>query len=293
MWKIVGAICAVVLVSCSRQNADLPQPQAGPQLKRMVRTNASDAVIQVTHYNEFELATFDTIFQTGTPIVGMTYISQYNAKGKRTRMENTIPILYTGGYYWAYQDYYQDDTLPTVTYRYLKGKQVAEITHFYNASKQLVLDSTYHTPNYGTYTYLNKFEYDAQGRLTREVELNDTRDTVYHIIYQYAPNRVEKWQKSFYYNPVFVSYGLIVSEYSSSGKILSEKGYDGQGGTQVLSQTDYTYDAAGNLLKKARILPAASATEERYFNNSTTGKPDKMEFYQNGQLIYIYHYYYE
>ncbi len=130
MRNIVAVVCAAILVfSCSRENI-YPKPQADPLLKRTVQRDVSGAIIRVSYYNEFELVTFDTTFLTGTQNAGMINVSTYNSKGKRLRLENTIPVLYTSGYYWAFQDQYQDDTLPTVSYRYLKGNQVAQITLF-------------------------------------------------------------------------------------------------------------------------------------------------------------------
>jgi hypothetical protein len=247
--------------------------------------------MRVAYYNELELITVDTSFQTGTRNPGMIDVNTYNSKGKRIRWENTIPLLYTGGFYWALQDQYLDDTLPTATYRYLKGNQVARIAHLYNAARQLIMDSTYHTPNYGTFTYLTKYWYDALGRLANSTDLNDTRDTTAYITYQYAPNTVEKSVTSFNYNPVSMGYSKIVTEYTAAGKILSEKKYNGQV-PQLFSQTDYTYDAAGHLLTKTIASTGAALQEERYIN-SATGKPEKMEYYLGGQLAHVTTYYYE
>jgi hypothetical protein len=291
MRKILCALYTVVMIfSCSRESIDVPKPQADPLLKRTVQIDASGNVMRVAYYNEFELVSIDTSFASGAP--GMINVSTYNAKGKRTRLETTIPILYTGGFYWAYQDYYQDDTLPIVHYRYLRGNQVARIAHFYNASRQLILDSTYHTPNYGTFTYLNKFEYDMSGRLSSSLDLNDTRDTTSYTTYQYALNKVEKTVINFNYS-AFKTYSKTVTEYTASGKILSEKGYSGEP-FQFVTQTDYTYDGTGHLLKKTVLSMTGSAPqEERYFNNSISGKPEKMEYYLDNQLRYTVTYYYE
>jgi hypothetical protein len=294
MRNILCVLCTVILISSCTRDIDIPKPLADPLLKRTVQTDTLGAILRVAYYNEFELVTLDTTFLRGTRNPGMSNISTYNAKGKRTRLENTIQVLYTGGYYWAFQDHYLDDTLPTVSYRYLRGNQVAEITHFYNASRQLIKDSTYHTPNYGTFTYLTKYEYDASGRLSSSLDLNDKRDTSKYITYRYSPNTVEKFEKSFdYYIPyVLEGYSKIVTEYTASGKILSEKQYGGEI-PRLITQIDYTYDAGGHLLKKTTIHPGSATQEERYTNNSTTGKPEKMQNFVGDVPGYITFYYYE
>jgi hypothetical protein len=283
---------AVILIaSCSRKNIDIPQNQAAPLLKRIVQTDTSGAIMRVSYFNDFEMIARDTVFKPGTNEPGAINIFTYNAKAKLTRWEYFIPILYTGGYYWAWDYYYQHDTIPTETYRYLKGNQVAHITNFYNGLQQLIMDSTYHTPNYGTFTYLKKYGYDMAGRIISSLELNDTRDTVAYITYKYAPNIVEQSEIDFSYNPLYKSYLQTISEYTASGKILSEKKYGGQ--VPVLSsQTDYIYDSAGNLLKK-NTTQGSFLQEEWFFYNSITGKPEKKEFYVNNRLSFISTYFYD
>jgi YD repeat-containing protein len=83
-----------------------------------------------------------------------------------------------------------------------------------------------------------------------------------------------------------------VTEFNAAGKILSEKKYGGQPlvlGTQI----NYTYDALGSLLKKTTTPVGSSVQEERYTNNSVTGKPEKMEMYSGNVLAHTVVYYYE
>jgi hypothetical protein len=292
MRRMFYVFCAVVfMASCTREGME-PQPLLLPVLKYTIQRDSAERIMRASHYNEFKLVTFDTIYQAGTSNIGMTYMNTYNSKGKRLRSENFIPILYTGGFYWAWQDHYKDDTIPLVTYRYLKGNQVAEITHIYNGAGKLIIDSTYHTPNYGTFTYLSKYEYDANGRLSSALELNDTRDTTSYTTYQYSANKVEKLTMRIDYFIPMRSYGRNVTEYNASGKILSEKGYMVPG-TEVYSQVDYTYDAAGNLLKKISTSVSSPSQEERYFINAGTGVTEKMEYYYDNKLRNITTYYYE
>jgi hypothetical protein len=292
MRKVLCMLCiSLAFFSCSKENIPAPQPQAEPLLKRTVVKNSVGVINRISHYNEFELVTFDTIYQPGTAAIGMTYTYTYNSKGKQTFLENSIPILYTGGPYWAYRDEYKNDTVPTVSYRYLKGKQTSAITHFYNTIGQLVLDSTYHTPNYGTFTYLKKYEYDGSGRLSSTLDLNDSRDTTEYITYQYTLNRVESFRVSISYGSVNTyRYGKEVKDYTPFGKILSEKMYDGQ---TLQLYFDYTYDAGGRLLKKATLQNDSNSLEELYFNNILTGKLEKIEYYSNGQMTNVKTYYYE
>lgn len=280
----------IFIASCTRE--DGPQPAADVVLKYSITRDTANRITRVAHYNEFELVTFDTLYAAATGAVGMTYMNTYNSKGKRLRSENTIPILYTAGYYWAWQDQYQDDTLSLVTYRYLKGNQVADIRHFYNAERRLILDSTYHTPNYGTYTYLTRYTYDASGRLSSELDLNDTRDTTKYITYTYSGNKMERLTMSIDYIVPSRSFGRSVFEYNTSGKIVSEKNYNIQT-SEVGSQVDYTYDAAGNLLKKISTSVSSQPIEERYTINAATGKKEKMEYFTNNILRSITTYYYE
>jgi hypothetical protein len=287
-------VCSIILlfISCSREEINPVENPVEPRLIRTVQTNTSDGIMRVSHYNELGFVAFDTIFNTGTSVAGMTYLNLYNAKGRRTRMENTIPMLYTTGYYWAWSDEYQNDTLPTITYRYLKGNQVAKIMHLYNASLQLIKDSTYHTPNYGTFTYLTNYTYDASGRLASSTDLNDLRDTTSYSTYQYAPNRIEKTTLTINHDLSIRGYSLMVTEFNAAGKIISEKKYGGPPYVLV-TQTDYTYDAMGSLLKKTTSPVGANVQEERYSNNSTTGKPEKMELYVANVLAHTVTYYYQ
>jgi hypothetical protein len=293
MRKILPPIFIVLLISaCTRETIDPTPTPPDPILKRTVQTNTAGAVMRVSHYNEFGLVSFDTIFNTGTTDAGMTYANTYNSKGKRIRMENKIPVLLSTGYYWALSDFYQDDTLPTITYRYLKGNQVAKIMHLYNSSLQLIQDSTYHTPNYGTYTYLTNYEYDLSGRLASSTDLNDTRDTTSYSTYQYAPNHVEKSTLTINHDLSMRGYSQTVTQFNAAGKIMSEKKYSGQPyalGTQI----DYTYDGMGSLLKKTTTPIGSIVQEERYTNNSITGKPQKMEMYAGNQLAHTVIYYYQ
>jgi hypothetical protein len=288
--KIYILSATILIASCTR-DYDPPLPP-DPVLKRTVQTDTSGAITRIMYYNEFELVTFDSVFYTGTRNAGMINLYTYNVKGKLTRHEYLLPVIYTGGYYWAWQYSYQNDTLLTATHRYFKGNQVAHITHFHNASRQLIMDSTYHTPNYGIFTYLNKYAYDASGRLSSSLELNDTRDTVNYTTYQYAPNRIEQSVIHVEYNPVIKSNTKIVTEYNTAGKMVSEKQYGGQA-LQLVSQTDYLYDAANHLLKKTMSATGNPSQEDRYFNNPITGKHEKMEHYENNQLRYVITYYYE
>ena len=293
MRKTWCIVCAMVILSCTKEVTDGPAPQSLPLLKRTVQTDTSGAVMRVTHYNEFELVTFDTAYDSKTHNVGLYYINEYNAKGKRIKQQYFLPILYTGGSYWEWHYHYQNDTLPDYTYRYFRGNQVAHNTYFYNAARQLVMDSTYHTPNYGTYTYLSKFTYDAAGRIASSLNLNEVRDTTAYITYQYTPNKVEKTTMNIMYTPQpYITNGITTTEYTSNGKILLEKGINPDL-PQHFTQTAYTYDGSGNLLKKITTSSGAAPAEERYFNNSTTGKPEKMEYYLDNRLIYVVTYFYE
>jgi YD repeat-containing protein len=195
------------------------------------------------------------------------------------------------GPYWGWEYFFQDDTIPIVTERYLKGNRVARITHFYNAAGQRILDSTYHTPNYGTFTYLLKYTYDAQGRLSHTIDLNDLRDSTLYTTYQYSGNVVEKREKRFYYDPTFVQYRLTSTEYVQPGVIATEKVYTGET-PNLATQTDYSYDAAGRLLKKTIMTVGVAPQEDRYFYNDF-GKVEKLEVYYGGQLRYVTTYYYE
>jgi hypothetical protein len=282
----------LLISSCSRNAGDLPAPAAELHLKRTVQRDPSGAELRVGYYNEQELIAFDTAFQRGGRVPGLIYVYTYNSKGKRTRLDYFIPFLYSAGFYWRYDDIYLNDTIPTVYNRYLKGNQVAKVMHIYNASGQLIKDSTYHTPNYGTYTYLSHYTYDMAGRLASSLDLNDVRDTTNYTTYQYGPNWVEKTIMTINYNPVFRSYGQTVTEYTPSGKISSEKNYGGQP-LQLSSEVSYTYDVAGRLLSKITVPVGSATKEERYFYDNTTGKLEKIQYYGGGQLGSVTTYYYE
>lgn len=284
---------AYFFASCTRENID-PSPTPPERiLSRTVQTHpASGGIMRIAHYNSFGLVTNDTIFHANTGEIGMVHTNAYNSKGKRTRWENIIPVLYGNGVYWALSDFYQDDTLPTVTYRYLKGNQVARIAHSYNASLQLVQDSTYHTPNYGTYTYLTDYTYDVSGRLSSSLDLNNARDTTAYSTYQYSTNRMEKTTLTINHDLFIRGTSLTVTEFNPAGKVISEKVYGGQ--PYVLtSETNYTYDALGSLLKKTISNSGAAVEEERYTNSPIDGKPEKMEKYSGNQLAYTVTYFYQ
>lgn len=290
MLKTFCALSLLVVVASCTRNIDAPTPLSEPVLKRTIQRDTADRIVKVAYYNEQGLVTVDTSFGGGT--IAAINTNTYNASGKRIRWENFLPVLYTSGFYWALQDHYQDDTIPTTTYRYLKGNQVAQITHFYNASRQLIMDSTWHTPNYGTYTYLTKYTYDGSGRLASSLDLNDNRDTTSYITYKYPANRVEKYMLKIDHTVGLRGNGLVVTEYSVSGKILAEKIYNVEP-LQLYSQVEYTYDASDRLLKKTSMQNGAVTQEDRYFYNGTTGKTEKMEYYLGNQLRYVTTYYYE
>jgi hypothetical protein len=294
MRNTLFVLCTLLLIaSCTRNSDDVPTPPT-LLLKRTVQRSALGNEMRVAYYNEQELVAFDTLFSTATRTPGMIYVYNYNSKGKRTRLDHFIPILYTAGYYWAFDDLYLNDTIPTINYRYLKGNQVAKIMHFYNASGKLIKDSTYHTPNYGTYTYLTHYTYDMSGRLASSLDLNDVRDTTNYTTYQYGPNWVEKSIMTINYLPQALrSYGQTITEYSPFG-ISSEKNYGGQPpAQQLMSEVSYTYDAAGRLLNKLTVSTSSPSQEERYFYDGTTGKLEKIQYYGNGQLSSVTTYYYE
>jgi hypothetical protein len=292
MLKVFCALSLLALIASCSRDIDAPTPLAEPVLKRTVQRDTAGRIVKVSYYNEQGLVTIDTAFGGSSLPIAAINTNTYNSRGKRIRWENFLPILYTSGFYWALQDHYQDDTIPTVTYRYFKGNQVARITHSYNALRQLVLDSTWHTPNYGTFTYLTRYTYDANGRLSSSLDLNDNRDTTSYITYLYSANRVEKYILKIDYAVGTRGNGLVVTEYSASGKILSEKNYSVQP-QQLYSQVDYTYDAADRLLKKTSIQNGVVTQEDRYYYSSTTGKAEKMEYYAGNQLRYVTTYYYE
>jgi YD repeat-containing protein len=287
----MSALCAVVLIaSCRKNDVDIPKQQA-PLLKRTVETNSSGVITRIAYYNEFEQIALDTIFMSGTRNPGMTWNNTYNSKGKLTRSENHYQVIYTAGYYWAYSHEYLNDTFPTVSYRFLKGNQVAKITHIYNSSKQLVMDSTYHTPNYGIFSYLRKFEYDALGRMKSILDLDYKRDSTRYIVYQYFPNKIESASKAL--DPLFSNYGtwgIGVREFNAAGQIISDKGFVDPV-TVAGENVDFTYDATGRLLKKINYN-GSTTTEERYYYNSF-GRIDKVERYYNNILSYTTTYYYE
>jgi hypothetical protein len=282
----------IILFSCRHDAVDSPRPQNIPKLKRIVAKDSTGRITATTTYNDRELVVADSAFSSnGTPTVWTAW--EYNSKGKRTKYTMWVPSITSPGYHWMDVDEYRDDTIP-VTYRhYLHGSQTLLTKHIYNASNQLVLDSNFHTaitpPASSIYKWT--YTYDAQGRLLTHTRFNDLNDSVSQSTYSYATNHKEVMSIGFQYNPYSRSSSLTVTDYSPSGRILSEKTYTGL--NQLFSQTDYayTFDANNNLLKTVKTDISGNTWESRFTNNSF-GKPDIEErFYRNKPAATIYYYY--
>lgn len=279
----------IMLFSCRRDAIDSPKPQSTPKLKRIVTKDSAGNITATASYNEWELSVGDSVFSNG--ILSAWTSNEYNSKGKRTKSFLYIPSITAVGYHWMYIDEYKDDTIPVLSRTYLHGSQTLLTKHFYNASKQLVLDSNYHTAvgaSFSTpYTYI--YTYDAQGRLLTNTRLDEKKDSVNHIAYSYSTNHIEVLSIS------FTPYGrystLGVTDYTSSGRILSQKTYSSL--NQLLTQTDYayTFDTKGNVIKTISTDLSGNTRESRFTVN-TFGRPDKEErFYQNKPTITLFYYY--
>jgi hypothetical protein len=285
----------IILFSCRRDAIDSPKPQADPKLKRTVTKDSAGIITYTRQYNDREQIIFDTAFnKNGTPSVWVA--NEYNNKGKQTKYLLTFPALTATGYHWMDIYEYKDDTVLVSYKHFLHGNQTFLTKYFYNTSGQYILDSNYHITFSGTIdkSYVRAYSYETQGRKKTETRLNEFSDSVSHIVYEYqnSPNHQEILKTSFGFNPRGSASSLTVTDFTSSGKILSEKTYAPI--NQLSSQTDYTYDGNGNLLKKV-ATSSIGVSEEHYFNNPITGKPEKMESFNRNRPLNIFttFYYYE
>ena len=288
----IAAALIIFLFSCRRDAIDAPKPQADPKLKRSVTKDSSGKILSAAQYNDREQIIFDTAFQNGAAVIWIA--NEYNSKGKRTKYILTAPTLTPTGYHWMDIDEYVDDTIPVLYRHFLHGSQTLLTKHIYNASKQLVLDSNYHTaigaPSSTPYTMV--YTYDAQGRRKSETRLNEFSDSVTHKVYQYqtSANHLEVLTTGYSYNPYNAGSSLVVTDYNSSGKILSEKTYAPV--NQLYSQKDYTYDVNGYVIKAITTDPSSTNTWEYRYTYNAFGRPDKEErFYQNKQSVTVFYYY--
>ncbi len=284
--KLTAGLLVFLFTSCTRNMDMQPFEQSSPSLKKTVTTDTSGRVVRVVYYNDKELPVQDTSYASNGTMIYT--INQYNSRGKRTRMEYSAPIIYNAGYLWAYNDSYVNDTLLNLSFRFYKGSEVARTKHFYNAAGHLVLDSMY---NYSAtvWTRTRELSYDVQGRLRTDISFSSSRDTIQAISYAYSGNRMESIKMDYNEQLSAKTYQKLVTDYNNTGAVVSEKQYAAL--TQMVSQTDYTYDANGYLTKKTFTQPPY-ITEERYTNNSF-GKPDKMETFVNDKKTFIQTYYYQ
>lgn len=285
-------VLSIFLFSCERDSIDSPRPQDVPRLKRIVTKDSAGRIASTRTFNQQELIIADSSFSlTGVPTVWTAY--EYNSKGKQIKYTLWAPSLTASGYHWMDVYEYKDDTIPVIYRHYLHGSQTLLTKHIYNASNQIVVDSNFHTaitPPAST-NYILTYSYDGQGRLLTDTRFNELNDSVTHHIYSYSTNRKEVVNIGFQYNPYYRGSSLTVTDYSPSGRVLSEKTYVQQ--NQLYSQTDYIYtlDANNNLAKTVKTDLSGNTWESRFTNNSY-GKPDKEErFYQNKPTGALYYYY--
>jgi hypothetical protein len=281
----------IILFSCRRDAIDSPKPQADPKLKRTVTKDAAGKIIHTTNYNGLGSAITDTGFSNG--IHWVWTLNEYNNKGKRTKSTLWSPTFNPSGHHWMDTDEYLDDTLSIISKHYLRDNLTLLTKHFYNASKLLVLDSNYHTAVGATTStvYTRRFSYDGERRLLTTTRVAANSDTVTHVTYQYTNSSLhsEVLTTGYSYDPVFSSSSsLVVTDYNTAGKILSEKTYSPV--NQLSSQTDNYYDTNGNLVRTVKTSPG-NMWETRYTNNSA-GKPEKAEaYYQNTATTTTFYYY--
>jgi hypothetical protein len=280
----------VLLFSCRRDEIDSPQQQDEPKLRRTVVKDSADKIIRIVTYSKRDQLDTDSVFQNGS-LIAWT-LNEYNSKGKRTKSTLWAPVFNPSGHHWMDISEYKDDTLLIISRHFLRDNQTLLTKHFYNASKQLILDSNYHTAVGSPVStpYIRAYTYDAQGRLLTNTRLNELNDSVNQSSYQYFTNRTEMISTNWSYNPNGRWSSLFVTEYTATGKVLSEKTFSPL--TQLSSQTDYTYDVSGNLIKTV-TTNLSNTWENRYTNNAITGKPEKMHSYYQNRLSSTTFYYYE
>lgn len=187
------------------------------------------------------------------------------------------PTITPNGYHWRYEFIYQD-TLLMRRNVYLKGQFTNYSTYTYSSSRKELTDSLF--GNAGT-SFGNRrvSTYDLQDRLATYTAMNPGNDTTGHYFYQYGSRSRDEWYKAGNNTTEFT--GRTRIDYNPNGTVSGIKYYSPL--STLVTQTNYTYDAAGHLLKEVG-LAGGNTTEAIYFLDPVYGVPQKAETYRNGQL---------
>jgi hypothetical protein len=312
--KTVGWLLPIViicLVSCNRTSDGILGFATEPLLVKSITKDSAGSIKTITHYDPYGVVSDSAFSINGAVSAVRAY--QHNLKGKITGFQWYIPVFYTAGNHWEGKSYFDNDTILKISEFYTNEHISTRTLHCYSSTGLPSVDSVYRFGlNPGL--VLIYYNYDTQRRILSSVSVNLPNDTTTIHTYQYTANTVEEEMTSISAASNYRSVSRKITEYRSDGKILSAKDidqsgqvtneirytYDGGGrlldmksiNLSYVSEETYTYDANGWLVKKL-ITNSNGQTEYLFTNNGVHGKPEKMEQYTGGKLLYTTTYYYQ